>query len=114
MMESESPPPASSPTATDNTEVLSRRTLPGQGEVQEAANMAPKGDTPTIENMGEPTPMVTRGGGHVQFVPQPNVIPETHTAPESDGQPPSKEGGMPIPPATSVNPEVPDTLVGAL
>ena len=64
--------------------------------------------------MGEPTPMETGDGGHVQFGPQPNVIPETHTAPESDEQPPSKEGGAPTPPATSVNPEAPDTLVGVL
>ena len=114
MMESESPPPASPPTATDNTEVLSRRTLPGQGEVREAAKTAPKGDTPAAENMGEPTPMETGDGGHVQFGPQPNVIPETHMAPESGEQPPSKEGGASTPPATSVNPEAPDTLVGAL
>nr|XP_040251763.1 myosin heavy chain-like [Aegilops tauschii subsp. strangulata] len=85
-----------------------------QGEVWEAAKTAPKGDTPTAKNMGEPTSMETGDGGHVQFGPQPNVIPETHTAPESDEQPPSKEGGAPTPPATSVNPEAPDTLVGAL
>ena len=59
MIESESPPPASSPTAADNTEVLSRRTLPGQGEVQEAAKTAPKVDSPAAEDMGEPTPMET-------------------------------------------------------
>ena len=58
--------------------------------------------------------METGDGGHVQFGPQPNVIPETHTPPESDEKPPPKEGGVPTPPATSVNPEAPDTLVGAL
>ena len=65
MMEGESPPPASSPTAADNTEVLSRRTLPKQGEVPDAAKTAPKGDTPAAENMWEPTPMETGDGGHV-------------------------------------------------
>ena len=98
----------------DNTEVLYRRTLLCQEEVREAAKTEPKGDTPAAENMGEPTPMETGYGGHVQFGPQPNVIPETHTSPESDERPPSKEGGAPTPPATSVNPEAPDTLVGAL
>nr|XP_020173132.1 myosin-14-like [Aegilops tauschii subsp. strangulata] len=75
IMDSESPPPASSLTAVDNTEMSSRRTLPEQGEVPEAAKTAPK---------------------------------------ETDEQPPSKEGGAPTPPATSVNAEVPDTLVEAL
>ena len=82
MMESESPPPASPPTATDNTEVLPRRTLLGQGEVREAVKAAPEGDTSAAKNMGEPTPMETGDGGHVQFGPQPNVIPKTHTAPD--------------------------------
>ena len=35
-------------------------------------------------------------------------------APESGKQPPSKEGGAPIPPVTSVHPEAPDTLLEAL
>ena len=114
MMDSGSPPPASSPKATDNAEVLSRRTLPGQGEVRGAVKAAPEGDTSAAENMGELTPMETGDGGHVQFGPQPNVIPETHMAPESGEQPPSKEGGASTPPATSVNPEAPDALVEAL
>ena len=84
MMESESPPPASSPTAADNTEVSSQRTLPELGEVPEAAKTMSRGDASAAENMGEPTPMETGDGGHVQFGPQPNVIPETHTAPKSD------------------------------
>ena len=113
-MESELPPPASPPTAMGNTEVLSRRTLPGQGEVREAVMAAPEGDTSAAENMGEPTPMEAGDGGHVQFGPQPNVIPETHMAPESGEQPPSKEGGASTSPATTVNPKAPDTLVEAL
>ena len=41
-------------------------------------------------------------------------MPETDTAPESSRQPPSAGGGAPVPPATSVQPEVPDTLWAAL
>ena len=81
------PPP---PKATDNAEVLSRRTLPGQGEVREAVEVVPEGDTSAAGNMGGPTPMETGDGGHAQFGPQPNIVPETHTAPGSGEQPPSK------------------------
>ena len=42
------------------------------------------------------------------------MIPETNTAPESGVQPTSKEGGMPIPPVTPVQPGAPDNLLGAL
>ena len=35
-------------------------------------------------------------------------------APESREQPPSREGGVPTPPATSINPEAPDMLSEAL
>ena len=34
--------------------------------------------------------------------------------PESGEQPPSREGGVPIPPVTSVQPEAPDNLLEAL
>ena len=47
MMESESPPPVSPPTATDNTKVLTRGTFPGHGEVREAVKVAPEGNTST-------------------------------------------------------------------
>ena len=55
-MDSKSPPPASSPKATDDAEVLSRRTLPGQGEVQEAIEVVPEGDASAVGHMGEQTP----------------------------------------------------------
>ena len=58
--------------------------------------------------------METGDGGHIQFGPQPNTILETCTAPESGKQPPSKEGGAPIPPMTSVHPEALDTLMETL
>ena len=82
--------------------------------MREAVKAALGGYTSAVENMGEPTPMETGDGGHVQFGPQPNVIPEAHTASESGELPPSKEGGASTPPATSVNPEAPDALVEAL
>ena len=55
-MDSGSLPPASSPKATDDAEVLSRRTLPGQGEVHEAIEVAPEGDTSAAGQMGKQTP----------------------------------------------------------
>ena len=81
-MDSGSLPTASSPKATDDAEVLSRRTLPGQGEVQEAVQVAPQGDASAAGHMGEQIPMETGDGGHAQFSPQPNTILEAHTAPE--------------------------------
>ena len=114
MVESETPPRASPPTTTDDTKALSRRASPGHGEVREAAKTAPEGNASAVENMGSATPMETDDGGPDQSGPQPNTIPETHVAPESSEQPPSKEGGAPAPPATSINPEAPDTLREAL
>ena len=58
--------------------------------------------------------MDTDGGGRPEFGPQPETTPETNTAPELGRQPSSTEGGAPIPPVTSVHPEVPDTLLAAL
>ena len=111
-MDNGSLPAASSPKAMEDTEVLSRRT-PGQGETQEAVRAAPECETSTAGHMGEQIPMETGDGGHIQFGPQPNTVPETCTAPESGKQPPSKEGGVPIPPVTSVQPEAPDALLEA-
>ena len=113
-MASESPPTAHSPQAKGDTEVLYQRTFLGQGEVQEAARVAPEGEASTVGHMGKQTPMVTEDGGFAQFGPQPNTSPETYTAPESGEQPPSKEGGMPMPLVTSVQLEVLDNLLEAL
>ena len=76
--------------------------------------MAPEDGTSATGHMGEQIPMETSDGGHVKFGPQPNTVSETYMAPESSKQPPLKEGGVPIPPVTSVQPEVPDTLLEAL
>ena len=59
-------------------------------------------------------PMETGDGGHIQFGPQPNTVPKTYAAPEPGKQPPSKGGGAPSPPMTSVQPEAPDTLIEAM
>ena len=62
MAESETPPRASPPTATDDMEVLSRRTSLGRGGVSEAAKTAPGGNTLVVEDMGGAIPMVTADG----------------------------------------------------
>ena len=103
-MESESPPQISPPIGQDNTEVLS----------WEVVKVAAEGNTSVAEERGKSTPMETSDGGHAQFGPHPNIIPETHKAPESDCQPSSREGGTPSPPASPINPEALDTLVEAL
>ena len=112
-MDSGSLPAASSPRAMDDTEVLSRR-IPGQGETQEAIRAAPEGEALAARHMGEQIPMETSDGGHTQFGPQPNTVPETYAAPEPGKQHPSKGGGAPFPPVTSVQPEASDTLMEAL
>ena len=52
MMESEMPPRASPPHVADDTEVLSQRTSPGQGEVRKAAETAPEGNASAAETWG--------------------------------------------------------------
>ena len=64
-MVSESPPAAHSPKAKGDAKVLSRRTFPGQGEVQEA----PEGETSAVGHQGEQIPMETRDEGRIQFGP---------------------------------------------
>ena len=113
-MASMSPPPAYSPEAKDDTEVLSRRTAPSQGGAPDAVQEAPQGETSAARRMGEPVPMKTGKEGRIQFVPQPNTIPETHMAPESGEQPPLKEGGAPLPPVAPVHPGPPDNLMEAV
>ena len=92
-MASMSPPPAYSPEAKDDAEVLSRRTAPSRGGAQDTVQEAPQGETSTAGHMGEPLPMEIGEEGRIQFGPQPNTILETHMAPDSGEQPPLKEGG---------------------
>ena len=46
------------------------------------------------------------GGGNLRFGPQPDTVLETFKAPGSDEQPPLTGGGLPTPPATSVQAEL--------
>ena len=112
-MASMSPPPAYSPGARDDTEVLSQRTAP-KGGAQDTVREAPQGKTSTAGHMGEPIPMETGEEGRIQLGPQPNTIMETHMAPELCEQPPLKEGGAPLPPVAPVHPGAPDNLMEAL
>ena len=82
-MASESPPMAHSPKANGDAEVLSRRAFPGWGEVQEVVRVAPENASSVAGHLGEKAPMETGDGGHIQFGPQPDTIPETYTAPGS-------------------------------
>ena len=91
-MASMSPPTAHSPDAKDDTEVLSWRTAPSQGEAQDAVQEAPQGETSATGHMGERIPMETSKEGRIQFGPQPNTISGTGMVPESGARLPSKEG----------------------
>ena len=97
-MASMSPPPAYSPGARDDTEVLSRGIAPNRAGAQDVVWEAPQGETSTAGHMGEPIPMETGEEGRIQFGPQLNTILEAHMAPESGKQPPLKEGDAPLPP----------------
>ena len=72
------------------------------------------GQTARDEHMGEKIPMGSDGGGDPEFGSPPDAIPEPYTALESRKQPPSAGGGVPVPPATFVLPEVSDALLAAL
>ena len=104
---------ARSPKHVNDTEVSSQRD-PGQGGGGEIVKAAPRGRTSGTGHTGEKAPMDVDGGGDLEFGPQPDAISETNTAPESSRRPPSAGGGVPVPPATSTQPEVPDTLSAAL
>ena len=102
-MNSESLPTASSPRPTDNVEVLSQG-APNRGEV---VLEAPQGDLPDSRHKGSKTPKGSK------FGPQPNTAPEPPVVPDSGRRPPAKRGKPPVP-VTSVYPEAPDNLLGAL
>ena len=112
-MESGTPPKAPSSKQVNNTEASSQKD-PGQGGEEKTVKAAPGGQTSGAGHMGEKIPMGADGGGHLEFGSQPDAIPETNTAPESSRRPPSAGGGVPVPPATSVQPEVSDALLVAL
>ena len=102
-MDSDPLPTASSPCPTDNAEVLSQ----GAPSREEVVPEAPQGDLPDSRSKGSKAP---RGS---KFGPQPNTAPEPLVDPDSSRRPPSKRGKTPVP-VTSVHPEAPDNLLGAL
>ena len=106
------PPPAYSPGARDDTEVLSRRTAP-KGGAQDVVREAPQGGTSTTGRMGESIPMETGKEGRIQIGLQPNTVPEPPMSPESGEQLPLK-GGVPPPLVAPVHPGASDDLMEAL
>ena len=102
-MDSDPLPTATSPCPTDNAEVLSQE-APGRGET---IPEAPQGDLPDSGSRGGKAPEGS------EFGPRPNTAPEPPVVPDSGRWPPSKRGKTPVP-VTSVHPEAPDNLLGAL
>nr|XP_020155682.1 neurofilament heavy polypeptide-like [Aegilops tauschii subsp. strangulata] len=81
MMESETPPQASSPPRVDDLEVSSQRISPDRQEVRGTIKTAPEGNTSPVKGTGGTTPVGTGDGGPGLSGPQPNTVPET--TPES-------------------------------
>ena len=102
-MNSDTLPTASSPCPMDNADVLSQGAPSRGGTVPEA----PQGDLPDSRHEGSKTPKGSK------FGPQPNTAPEPRVVLDSGRRPPSKRGKMPVP-VSSVHPEAPDNLLGAL
>ena len=82
-----SPPPACSPGARDDTEVLSRR-----AGARDIFRGVPQGGTSAAGQMGEQIPKETDEEGRIEFGPQPDTIREIHMALESGEHPPLEEG----------------------
>ena len=97
MMESETPPPTSSPNKADDSEVSSRRVLLDQQVTQGTKEAVPEGESPTVRDSGADN---NKGPGLSGS--QPTVILETGE------QIPSKDGCAPR--AASGDPETPNIL----
>ena len=102
-MDSDPLPTSTSPCPADDAEVLSQE-APGRGET---VPEAPQGDLPDSGSKGNKAPEGS------EFGPQPNTAPEPPVVPDSGRRPPSKRDKTPVP-VTSVHPEAPDNLLGAL
>ena len=102
-MNSDTHPTTSSPCPTDNVEVLSQ----GASSRGEIVPEAPQGILPDSGSRGDKAPEGS------EFGPQPNTTLEPPVVPDSGRRPPSKRGKTPAP-VTSVHPEAPDNLLGAL
>ena len=85
---------------------MSRYCLKGH-QAGEIVPEAPQGDLPDSRRKGSKTPKGSK------FSPQPNIAPEPPVVPDSGRRPPAKRGKPPVP-VTSVYPEAPDNLLGAL
>ena len=82
--------------------IVSRGTEPG-----ETVPETPQGDLPDSRSKG------SKALGGSKFGSQPNTAPEPPVVLDSGRRPPSKRGKTPVP-VTSVHPEAPDNLLGAL
>ena len=102
-MDSDPVPTATSVHPADDTEVLSQEAPDRGGTVPEA----PQGDLSDSGSRGDGVPESS------EFGPQPNTTPEPPVVPDLGRWPPSKRGKPPVP-VTSVHPEAPDNLLGAL
>ena len=94
---------ATSPCPSDDAEILSQE-APGRGET---VPEVPQGDLPDSGSRGNKAPEGS------EFGPQPNTASEPLVVLGSGRRPPSKRGKTPVP-VTSVHPEAPDNLLGAL
>ena len=112
-MESGTPQKAPSSKQVHNTEASSPGD-PGQGGKEETVKAAPGGQTAGAGHVGEMIPIGFDGRGDLEFGSSPDAIPEVYTPLESRRQPPSAGGNVPVPPTTSVHPEVSDALLVAL
>ena len=112
-MESGTPLKAPPPKYVINTEASSQRDSI-QGGVEKIVKAAPGGQTSGAGDMGEKIPIGVDGRDHLGFSPQPDTVSETNTAPESSRRPSSAGEGVPVPLATSIQPEAPGALLAAL
>ena len=102
-MDSNPVPTATSPHPADDAEVLSQE-APGRGE---RVLEAPQGDLPDSRSRVDGAPESS------EFGPQPNTALDPPAVPGSGRRPASKRGKTPVL-VTSVHPEAPDNLLGAL
>ena len=82
MMESGSPPLASSPPKADDAKVSSHRYSPSLEETWGDLTV-PEGNRSAAGGTGRAVLMETGDEGPGQFIPQPQTIPETNTAQKS-------------------------------
>ncbi|XP_048554297.1 uncharacterized protein LOC125535281 [Triticum urartu] len=107
------PPKAPPPEYVINTEASSQRDSV-QGGVEKIVKAAPGDQTSGARDMGEKIPTGVDGGDHLEFDPQSDTVSETRTAPESSRRPSPARECVPVPPATSVQPEAPGASLAAL